>query len=131
MLALPPSSSLTVCLRALKACLEENEFEEDRVRQILLFFLFTRFVCPLVLSSGDESKCSLLMRLSKDVGAMVHSSAETDMELLQTVLDSSLNAPVDFGNQAALPLVEAVLGMNNQKDLERRSQIELSRSSLS
>ena len=117
MLRFAPPSSLTVCLRALKACLEENEFEEDRVRQILLFFLFTRFICPLVLSSGDESKSSLFMRLSRDVGGMVNSSAEADIDLLQMVLDFTLSASIDSGNQAAieLSLVDAMLGINNQK----------------
>jgi hypothetical protein len=83
----------------------------DRVRQILMFFLCTRFLCPLLISI--ESKNVAVMIISKELGAMVCSTVVADLDMLETVLNLVIDAeasPPDVTGVEFL-ILDAVLGL--------------------
>lgn len=83
---------------------------EDRVRQVLLFFLCTRFLCPLLITV--DSKTAQLMQVSKDLGALVNSSVPDDLSLLEAVLEHVIEAPcATVTEETPFPILDSFLGL--------------------
>ena len=98
------TSQFVPVLQAMKVMIEtllRNKMPEALTDQVVLFFFFTRFLCPQVIRANDSYR-SIMLSVSKELGLLVNSM---DSEfLVKAVKELCLGCPKESGKEERLDL---------------------------